>query len=233
MEQTVEKNRRFPWAISVIVLLVLIGVGVALYMYNQSSLYIQTDNAKLTVDQVTISAKQNSKLATWDIQQGTSLQKNQKLGSEQPLTAGTNPTGQTAQTKQPTASASDIVSPIAGTVIQNRLQAGQSVTQGQPLAVVADLSKVYVLAYVDEDQIHNVAVDKDVDITFDAYKDQTFSGKVAEIGSTAGKFAQSSAILSTSTDKKEMERVPVKIEIDHFSVKYPVIGLNASVKIHK
>jgi multidrug resistance efflux pump len=102
--------------------------------------------------------------------------------------------------------------------------------------MVADLSKAYVLAYIDEDQIRDVSIGKEVDVELDAYPDQKFRGKVTEVGNTAGNVLSGSPISANSSNgnySKEIERVPVKITVDEFTNHNMVLGLNATVKIHK
>lgn len=240
MAQKVEDSRGFPWALTVLIVILMIAAATVFYMYNQSLQYIETDNASLSVDQTTISSTQSGKLSDWSVKVGSKVSKDDKLGTEEIIASANNPLTQTKSsdlpetqsTNQPTTK--NIQSPVDGTVIQTNLKMGQALTQGQPLAVVADLSKIYVVAYIDEEDVKDVSVGKDVDITFDAYGDQTFSGKVEEIGNSAGKFVQgSNTVVTSNSDKKEVQRVPIKISLDNFSVDNPVIGLSASVKIHK
>lgn len=231
MAQKVEQYRKFPWAATVLILILVIAAAVILYMYNQSLQFIETDNATLSADQVTVSSTQAGKLTEWSVQTGSKVNKNDRLGTEEliasPQSTQTSPQGNTSTSKP-------IQSPIDGTVIQTNLKSNQSVTQGQPLAVIADLSKVYVIAYIDEDEVKDVSVGKDVDVMIDAYPNQTFSGKVDQIENAAGKFVQgSNSVVTSGSDKKEVQRVPVKITLEDFSVDHPVIGLNATVKIHK
>lgn len=231
MAQKVEQSRKFPWAVTVLMIILVIAAATVLYMYNQSLQFIETDNASLSVDQVTVSSTQAGKLTEWSVQTGSKVNKNDRLGTEELIALApgpqTSPQGDASTSKT-------IQSPIDGTVIYTHLKNNQTVTQGQPLAVIADLSKVYVVAYIDEDDVKEVSVGKDVDVMIDAYPDQTFSGKVDQIGSAAGKFVQgSNSIVTSGSDKKEVQRVPVKITLEDFSVDRPVIGLSATVKIHK
>jgi multidrug resistance efflux pump len=232
MAQRVEQSRKFPWALTVLIVILVIAAATVLYMYNQSLQFIETDNATLSADQVTVSSTQAGKLTEWTVQNGSKVNKNDRLGTEK-LIASAQGT-QTSPKADANNTSKAIQSPIDGTVIQTNLKNNQTVSQGQPLAVIADLSKVYVVAYIDEDDVKDVSVGKDVDVMIDAYPNQTFSGKVDQVGSSAGKFVQgSNSVVTSGSDKKEVQRVPIKISLQDFSVDRPVIGLNATVKIHK
>lgn len=226
MEQTIKK-KYFSYAPYVFGVIIFLFMGVAYYFYNQSQLFVETDNALLTVDYVTANIGQTGILTKLNVENGSTINKDDALGIKQ--TAVNNTTKQSSHVK----SDSTIPSPIKGTVLKSSMQVGQMVMAGQPLAVIADLSKMYILAYIDESLIADIGVGKDVDVTIDAYKGQKYGGKVTEVGSTAGKFAQGVSNILSNSEQKKVERVPVKIALDSFSVAHPIVGLNAHVKIHK
>ena len=79
-------------------------------------------------------------------------------------------------------------SPIDGIVLEKRVEIGQvissgvsSYTGGTAIAVIADLSRVYVTAGVDETDIGKVAVGQRVEAVPDAFPDRKFSGVVERI----------------------------------------------------
>ena len=83
-----------------------------------------------------------------------------------------------------------IVSPIDGIVTSRTAQLGTIVASGisnvgggTSLMTVADVSRLYVLASVDESDIGQVRVGQPVSITADAFPGQTFSGVVERIAS--------------------------------------------------
>jgi cobalt-zinc-cadmium efflux system membrane fusion protein len=73
-------------------------------------------------------------------------------------------------------------SPIAGTVVEIAATAGQSVGGTDPLFVVGDLSRLWVLADVYESQLAAVSAGKDVEVVVPAVPDRTFRGTVEAIG---------------------------------------------------
>jgi ABC exporter DevB family membrane fusion protein len=79
-----------------------------------------------------------------------------------------------------------IRSPIDGTVIERYLDEGEGVTPEIPILAIADLSKVWVNAEVDETDIGRVHVGEKAQVTSNAYPGQTFAGSVREIANYAG-----------------------------------------------
>ncbi|RJP26522.1 MAG: efflux RND transporter periplasmic adaptor subunit [Candidatus Omnitrophota bacterium] len=85
-----------------------------------------------------------------------------------------------------------VVSPIDGTVAFRKVQVGQIISSGitnigggDTVLTISDLSRIYVLADVDESEIGEVRVGQAVKITVDAFPNQLFEGKVVRIA-TAG-----------------------------------------------
>ncbi|RAL23439.1 HlyD family secretion protein [Thermoflavimicrobium daqui] len=219
------------WIISVIAaIILLVAVGGGVYYYNQQSQFVTTDNAQVKVDMVPITAQAIGKLKEWPVHLGDKVEKDGVLGTEE-IRATSIPGQLPEVTDIP--QIKDIISPISGVVLQTNVLPGQIVTPGTPIAMVADLSQAYVIAYIDENEIDDISLNKDVDIMLDAYPDQTFKGKVSEIGKTAGNALAGSGLITNKQDKKEVQRVPVKITFDDFDGEQIKVGLNATVKIHK
>lgn len=126
-----------------------------------------------------------------------------------------------------------ITSPSAGTVLMADAVPNEVVSQGQPLAVVADLSTIEVLAYIDENHVQNVSAGQAVDVFLDAYPGTRFDGTVQTVGHVAGDALSPLAGLSnTANTSRVTQRVPVNISVD-FLGKYVVPGMNASIRIHR
>lgn len=78
-----------------------------------------------------------------------------------------------------------LVAPVAGTIVERHVGLGQVVQAGgDALFRIADLSTVWVLADVYEDQLASVHPGADASITTPAYPDDTFSARVDRIGAT-------------------------------------------------
>ncbi len=85
------------------------------------------------------------------------------------------------------ASAFTVVAPFAGTVIEKKLTLGQLATPAEPLYVIADLSRVWVLAALPEAALAKVRVGASAKVTLAAYPGQVFSGRVGHIGAMLDK----------------------------------------------
>jgi RND family efflux transporter MFP subunit len=78
-------------------------------------------------------------------------------------------------------------SPIAGTVVEREIEAGQIVTStrevtgGTLLMRMADLSEVQVRTMVDETDIGRIEANLPAEITVEAYPDRTFRGTVLKV----------------------------------------------------
>lgn len=72
-----------------------------------------------------------------------------------------------------------IVAPLCGVVVRKNVVEGQYVAEGDPLFEIADVSHVWIMAQVYEDQIGLVRVGQAVEATVEAYPGSVFKGKVA------------------------------------------------------
>jgi membrane fusion protein, copper/silver efflux system len=70
-------------------------------------------------------------------------------------------------------------SPIAGTVIRKPVVEGQYVEEGMTLFELADLSRVWVIASVSEQDIRSVRMGEPVEVALDAYPGLVWKGRVA------------------------------------------------------
>ena len=82
----------------------------------------------------------------------------------------------------------DIYSPISGVILQKLVEEGQiissgvsNVSGGTALAEIADLSRIFIIADVDETDIGEIREGQKVDVTVDAFYGKTFNGKVLRI----------------------------------------------------
>ncbi|MFC1714434.1 HlyD family efflux transporter periplasmic adaptor subunit, partial [Candidatus Poribacteria bacterium] len=81
-----------------------------------------------------------------------------------------------------------VIAPMSGRVVQCRIEEGEIITsgrsawsQGPPVMVIADLSKMVVKTYVFEYDIGKVEVGQKAEIEINAYQDEIFEGRVDEI----------------------------------------------------
>jgi HlyD family secretion protein len=80
---------------------------------------------------------------------------------------------------------SEITSPIDGVVVERDVDVGQTVAASlsapQLFLLAEDLSKLEIIAAVDESDIGQIKQDQDVSFTVQAYTDRTFRGKVRQV----------------------------------------------------
>jgi Cu(I)/Ag(I) efflux system membrane fusion protein len=72
-------------------------------------------------------------------------------------------------------------SPVAGTVIERKVAAGQYVDTGQSLFTVADLSRLWVVLEAFESELDWLRYGQQVDFAVTAYPGATFTGRIAYI----------------------------------------------------
>lgn len=98
-----------------------------------------------------------------------------------------------------------ITSPIDGVIIDRAVEEGQTVAAGFStptlFTIAADLTKMQVVADVDEADIANVTLGQRVNFTVDAYPNDVFEGKVMQVrmGSSTSSSSSSTTTTSTST----------------------------------
>ena len=105
---------------------------------------------------------------------------------------------------------------------------GETIAAGQSVASIVDLSQLWVIVNVEESRVADVRIGQtaDVDITD---VNQTFRGRVADIGSATTNVASPSISLNSSSDTTQ--KVPVKILFDYTGARL-VPGMSATVTIY-
>jgi len=207
--------------LNVILLIVLVGGGfTGYYYYNQSVNYIKTDNAQIAGQQVRISAPANGLLSEWNGEVGKEYHQGDKIGTIQ--VAGENGVNEVA-----------VTAPANGTLVQSTGVENTFVAAGTPLAISYDLTQLWVTANIEETEINDVKVGQEVEITVDAYPDQTLTGTVEQVGlATAGTFSLLPSNNASGNYTKETQVIPVKISLENYAEKL-VPGMNVSVRINK
>lgn len=78
----------------------------------------------------------------------------------------------------------NFTSPVAGIVLEKKAVQGMRFMTGENLFQIADLSSVWVVADIAEQDIGQVALGQHADVTLTAYPDRRFSGKLSFISPT-------------------------------------------------
>ena len=122
-----------------------------------------------------------------------------------------------------------ITSPINGVVTSREVEAGQTVASGFEtptlFAIAADLTKMQVVADVDEADIAGVKDSARVTFTVDAYPDDVFEGRVKQI-----RLGSTNSSSSTSTTSETVVTYEVVITADNPELKLkPRLTANVTI----
>lgn len=125
--------------------------------------------------------------------------------------------------------------PVTGYVARRSVQVGQRVSPGTPLMAIVPLDGVWVDANYKESQLRNMRIGQPVTLTADVYGGKVkYHGRV--IGFSAGTgsaFATLPAQNATGNWIKIVQRLPVRIQLDHSELAaHPLrIGLSMDVDV--
>lgn len=114
-----------------------------------------------------------------------------------------------------------LTAPFDGTVISIAGQAGDTVTDSSTFITIEDLAHPSIQFYADETDLDKVAVGKTAQVVFDAYPNQTFTGKVTQVDPQLVTVSGSQAI--EGLVKLDTSTVASKVNL--------LVGLNCSVNI--
>ena len=87
-----------------------------------------------------------------------------------------------------------IPSPVAGTVIEKPALQGMRFAAGEPLYKIVDMSTVWLIAEVFEQDLANIAVGQEATIALKAYPGRTFKGRVSFIYPTVGEATRTAKV---------------------------------------
>ena len=79
----------------------------------------------------------------------------------------------------------ELRSPVTGVVLSKAAEPGEVLPAGAPVVTAADLSTVWVRAYVEETDLGRVKLGQQASVTVDAFPGKSFPGRVAFISSEA------------------------------------------------
>ncbi|MEN9654354.1 MAG: hypothetical protein RL235_466 [Chlamydiota bacterium] len=130
-----------------------------------------------------------------------------------------------------------VLAPRDGAISKRWVVAGDVVRIGQPLFVLTDTDHVWVTANLEETKVQHLTQGDPVFIHVDAYPDRTFMGSVYVVrASAASQFSLIPPDNATGNFTKVVQRVPVKILLDHVRNKsapylYPGMSVEVDIKI--
>lgn len=215
------KNTKRLILLNMVIIVVVVAAGFAgYYFYNQSALYLSTDNAQVTGKEIAIASPSAGKLISWSGTAGTKFNSGATVGQVQVAN------GNKLNTV-------NIPIPQNGTIVQNNAIVNEFVAPGTPLAYAFDMNNLYVTSNIDETKIQDVKVGDTVDVYVDALPGTIVTGTVSSIGlATASTFSLLPATSTNANFTKVTQVIPVTISLKSIPEEL-VPGLNVTVRIHK
>jgi membrane fusion protein (multidrug efflux system) len=105
-------------------------------------------------------------------------------------------------------------SPLDGVVSRTFVANGEYVTPGQRIALLHNPQEIWIEALIKETVVRRIAVGQPVEITIDAYPDQSFAGKVERIGHAAtSEFTLLPTPNPSGTFTKVTQRIPIRVTL--------------------
>ncbi|KRW91127.1 multidrug transporter [Alicyclobacillus tengchongensis] len=206
---------------NIILFVVLVAAAITgYYFYNQSTLYLKTDDAQISGTQITVAAPATGKLINWQGNVGTNFTSGQQVAE--------------VQTQEGNKVVDiPVTMPAAGTIAQDDAVNNQIVAAGTPLAYAYDMRHLYVVAKIKETLIDKDKVGQQVDV-YVAGKAGSINGTVTQIGdATAGTFSLLPTQSTTADYTPVTQVVPVTISLGTTAGSGLVPGMSATVRIHK
>jgi len=163
VEQKNEKKGKGKFVFIIIVTLLLAGgAATGIFFVQRNANYISTDHARVTTNQIIISANAPGILERFNLSVGQRVYRDEVLGWIE--------------------SASSMRAPTDGLVINTSAVQGQLVSPGMPLAVIAETDKIHIRAYIEETDIRRLSLGQHASVTIDGFGNQQFMGYVSYIG---------------------------------------------------
>jgi multidrug resistance efflux pump len=216
---------------------VLSALGIGGYYWYRSSRFIITNDARVAANVVSVSPEIAGRLLEWRAQEGDRVSAGDVLGRQDlgsALSSGALSPQTLGAVAGVVAEKAMLKAPISGQVILSTAVVGEMAVPGMSLAVIADTGSLYISANIKEGDIAGVRAGQAVDVSIDAFHGRRFHGRVASIGrATASTFSLLPAATASGNYTKVVQVVPIKISLADQGDARLMIGMNASVRIHR
>ncbi len=213
--------------IFIAVLIVVLGLLAALgynYWYQPTYTYYNTDQASVTGSLVNVAAPASGQISDLYFDVGTNAQKGDVLATIKVV----NPAASVVSAGPAVSRVlAHVTSPVSGTVAARNVSVGNTVVAGQSMATLVNLSQLWVVVNVDEARLAEIKPGQVADVRI-GVANQTFRGKVTDIGSATNDLLTTSLSLGTTDSTK---RVPVKVLFDYSGYRLTP-GMSATVTIY-
>lgn len=127
----------------------------------------------------------------------------------------------------------NIVAPVAGTIVNMRLQNGEQVRAATPVFALVSDRRPWIEANLKETTLTHVRIGQRVEVTLDLYPDRTWIGEVESISpATGAEFAILPPQNASGNWVKVVQRLPVRIRLLPQAGEPPLrAGVTATVSI--
>lgn len=180
----------------------------------QNNLRTAQENVEKTIDDIHLNQYGNGGFGQVGSSQETETQKQTRTAVE----ATRDNAADSVKAAQRAFQDAVLYAPLSGVVIQANPVPGQNVTVADTIIQIADNSQIQFAADVDESDVSKIALNQPVNISLNAYPDQTFDGTVSEISPV------------TKTTSSGATVVTVKISLPTPPANF-VVGLNGQADI--
>src|SRR5690348_2288138 len=127
-----------------------------------------------------------------------------------------------------------VTAPSDGVVTRvEQLQVGSYVNASAPVFALVSTGDIWIEANFKEDQLTHMRAGQAATVQVDSYPGRTFEGRVASVSpGTGSQFSLLPPENATGNWVKVVQRLPVRVEIDHPDPSFPLHGgLSASVSV--
>jgi len=188
------------------------GGGIGFAMWNNAG-RVTTDDAFVSTNLISIIPHTTGRLDRFDISAGIYVKENEIIGRIE--------------------NGGFLRSPVDGVVIASNAVLNQVVSPHQPVAIIADVNNIHILANIEETDVSRLQVGQAAYVTIDAFGRQQFAGYISEIGrATDGALSGSApnfAIQGTTSRRTQL--IPIQIRITDDIYLNNLIGANAAIRI--
>ena len=194
-------------------LVLVAGASTAVFLIHRSASYLTTDNARVRTNLAYVVPNMPGRLERFLVYEGRHVLADEVLGWVE---------GDTS-----------LRSPFDGIVIYSNATQGQTVNAMQSLAVIADINRIHIQAYIQETDITRLRLGQSAFVTIDGLGSQRFDGYIANIGRiTQAELTGQTLFFNTGgTFTRVTHLIPIEVHLTDEVNLAGLIGVNARVRI--
>jgi multidrug resistance efflux pump len=213
-------------------LIIVIGGVILFNIWQDSQLYVSTDNSQISGQPVQVGSVNAGRVDAIVPNIGDQVHRGDVVASVAlPSQVGVSQNGQPKMGFLGAGDSHvDVQAPVDGVVIAEPVAVGATVSAGQAIVSIVDPSDLYVNANIEETNIARVKVGQPVTVHVDALN-ADIPGKVAAVTpATAGVFSMLPTTNTSGNFTKVTQLVPVRISVN-LGDQPTLLGANVEVKI--